>query len=594
MRKYLCPFSISAILLGAPQDPAALDKKAEPVLAPAPQPAAASKVEQAPQAAPVTSAPLVPSVYVLAPTAKEGMALATLDAQGREVRIITHATDKDEEAAKAGLPNAIGAFAPTPDGEAVFFLNYRVLYMPQVGVANVVAASIPGLGVLGAAIAGGIAGGVEASMTDPNARTNAQFTLTDISLWERSTGKVERLWDSKSLDTAKNEWPTLKDRQLMSDQKLSVALGERALATHVFPMKDRNFLVACPNMVFLVDAKNHKVSPFGITVHQEFSKGDLAWQDMEGHLRFVQPDRIICVQPDTSVTYVKRFWMKPVRFLNANDVLSVEGSKIQRFKIQGLEYDQVGGFNLKHDKLIVGKDGQHLFAYSHSSFGQDRLSKVTLDGKVLWTTKLGSCKDGIVLGEAEGKVWAAIPASDVNGAQFRYSLDASTGAILDTKLTIPANTPSAKEVPIVNALHVADSSAVISSRRLVWFPAAKQAESENGSWIAPKELGKPKDETMGMWAWVNPDLSMEVVALRSRASRMVALHGDQPIHFDPTLAMRYATSLEPKVPSGPAAAVPAPSPAASPAVAPPPVAAPTETPKAQPVTPGSGTTSEAR
>lgn len=503
MNRWFCAFHISAFLCGYAQQP------------PSSAPASANQ-SLGPVQTLSAVLPKAQTVYVLNSVPSLGSSLIMMDSEGRETCIDRVPSKYNIDAANAKLPDAFGPFAPAADGESVFFVKCRPRNQKSTSVATAVGTVLGG--ALGGAIAGSIASEGESGIC---------YTF---SIWDRSTGKVELLWDIREIETVEKGWGNQKEYEWMGKKKFYKELLSSPNATYIFPLKDRNFLVSTPSCVIRMDARNHKVTPVWIDALEKPSEGNLVWQSAKGHLRFIQPLRIICVEPDEQIHLVEGLWTHPVAFLGPNEFLTGDGKQIQRFRIQGSEAKLVNAIKMKHTRLIGREGTQHFYSYQYSGSGATRISKVSLEGKVFWTFEMGACKEGIALGEAEGNVWVMLQPSGM-GSSTVYKLDALTGVIQGQDAGAAESTLSVRRrhLDIDVAKYWPE---VLSSRRLDWFSAASEVDQEGGGWAVLDNSSSKLISQHGFWAWVNPDLSVEPVAARPRAEHLAILSAPQPVRFE--------------------------------------------------------------
>jgi len=435
----------------------------------------------------------------------------------------------DQQASPTSQANEFGTFAATPDGKAVLFFSFKT----QVVQAAPTVVMVPGAGILAVALGNAIGNAIAAGITGPP----MQYALLDLSLWDRETGKCEVLWNAQSLKEATAAWNAAPGLKGMGRRDLVSDIQAYGSGVQLFHLKDRVFLLHAGGILAKVDAQARTLTPVWIS-GAPGRPGEQAWRGPEGHLGFVFADAIAMVEPDGGISVASGMGMFPrVVFQNSKTLLATDGKKIHRMELNKDQADWVAHHEIKNDLLLATSDPKFVLTYRHATFGEDTVSKVGIDGKVAWTTKLGKCQLGLVVGESPEKFYLLVQRSSPS-LPYRYVLNAQTGAVLEevywTSL-MHLGPLAATRVPYVASGREAWTATTMGGPRLTWFSAeyVDKAPKEAlawGPWAPDPNSATPRIEpTVGMWSVVYPDLTVQPLMGRPLAQRLVSVgHDPQP------------------------------------------------------------------
>ncbi|MBK8573940.1 MAG: hypothetical protein IT187_02240 [Geothrix sp.] len=490
---------------------------------PAPKPDA--PVVKAPKAEPNLT--LGPAVYSTRQVGKIPGSLVFRQDDGKETVIASG--PGEPQATSTSQANEFGTFAATQDGKAVLFFSFKT----QVVQAAPTVVMVPGAGILAVALGNAIGNAIVAGIAGPP----MQYTLVDLSLWDRDTGKCEVLWNAQSLKEATAAWNTAPGLKGMGRRELVSDIQAAGAGVQLFHLKDRVFLLHAGGILAKVDAQARTLTPVWIS-YVPGRSGERAWRGPEGHLGFVFGDAIAMVEPDGGISVAERNGMSifpRVVFLNSKSLLATDGKKVHRMEINKDQAEWVAHHEIKNDLLLATSDPKFVLIYRHATFGEDTVSKVGIDGKVAWTTKIGKCQMGLIVGESPEKFYLLVQRSSPS-LPFRCVLNAQTGAVLDevywTSL-MHLGPLAATRVPYVAGGREAWNAATMGSPRLAWFSseyvdkAPKEALTWS-PWVPDPNSATPRIEpAVGMWSVVYPDLTVQPLLGRPLAQRLVSL-GNHP------------------------------------------------------------------
>ncbi|MCE1203197.1 MAG: hypothetical protein LWW79_01120 [Holophagaceae bacterium] len=512
MRRLLWMLSFSGTLLVAQTAPDPTPKPDSPSGKPA-------KIEAHPA--------LGSAVFSTRKVEKIPSSLIFREADGKETVIASG--PGDPPVATTSQANEFGTFAATPDGKAVLFFSFKT----QVVQAAPTVVMVPGAGILAVALGNAIGNAIAAGITGPP----MQYTLVDLSLWDRETGKSEVLWNAQSLKEATAAWNTAPGLKGMGRRDLVSDIQAAGAGVQLFHLKDRVFLLHAGGILAKVDAQARTLTPVWISFTPG-RPGERAWRGPEGHLGFVFGDAIAMVEPDGGISVAERNGMSTfprVVFQDSKSLLATDGKKVHRMELNKDQAEWVAHHEIKNDLLLATSDPKFFLTYRHATFGEDTVSKVGIDGRVAWATKIGKCQMGLVVGETPEKFYLLVQRS-APSLPFRYVLNAQTGAVLDevywTSL-LHLGPLAATRVPYVAGGREAWTAKTMGGPRLTWFPAeyVDKAPKESLTWSPwapnPNRADPCIEPTVGMWSVVYPDLTVQPLLGRPLAQRLVPL-GDQP------------------------------------------------------------------
>jgi hypothetical protein len=89
--------------------------------------------------------------------------------------------------------------------------------------------------------------------------------------------------------------------------------------------------------------------------------------------------------------------------------------------------------SLPHDILDFDSVNRTFLAYEHKTVGEDVLTCASLDGKKLWTTKLGDCSPFFFSQRTDAVLWVVVRRTR-DGLGHRLKIEASTGDILEDRI----------------------------------------------------------------------------------------------------------------------------------------------------------------
>lgn len=445
------------------------------------------------------------------------------EADGKETVIASGPGDSPA----ASQANEFGTFAATPDGKAVLFISFKT----QVVQAAPTVVMVPGAGILAVALGNAIGNAIAAGITGPP----MQYTLVDLSLWDRDSAKCEVLWSAKSLKEATAAWNTAPGLKGMGRRDLVSDIQASGAGVQLFHLKDRVFLLHAGGILAKVDAQARTLTPIWIS-YVPGRPGERAWRGPDGHLGFVFGDAIAMVEPSGGISVASGTGMFPrMVFQNSKLLLATDGKKVHLMELNKDQADWVAHHELKNDLLLATSDPKFFLSYRHATFGEDTVSKVGIDGKVAWTTKIGKCQMGLVVGETPEKFYLLVQRSSPS-LPFRCVLNAQTGAVLDevywTSL-MHLGPLAATRVPYVAGGREAWTAKTMGGPRLAWFSseyvdkAPKEALTWS-PWVPDPNSATPRIEpAVGMWSVVYPDLTVQPLLGRPLAQRLVSL-GNPP------------------------------------------------------------------
>lgn len=485
-----------------------------------------------------------PSVYSLRATNKTGGALILLDEKGQETII-----DRDERTAGGGglfstvLYHATfyGAFSATPDLKTVVFTRHG---KPKAPFSFSLGAS-----------SGNTGGGFGYSAAF------GEHDLEGIFLWDRATGKSTRLWDQDSLLAQLKAWVKTPEGAAFANVDLKDEIRAHRPTTMYHMAGGRFIWVTGASAVDLdVTSKTARIlfsdmdkgrvagggpatrtlgagsgtlpgSFSGTAFTVGFSEKPAltaARQNADGSLTLVRPGLVATIPVEGPVRISGTGQGHRILWNGPNSLLLSNGEVIKFLDIHDPAPDVATSIKIDNSLVQPAADGRSIFVYKHYKMKADTVSRVSPEGKVLWTSPLGDCRFGFLLGEDQNQVHVLVRRT-AGEIPFKVVLKADTGAILNQDAWLPGEAFEKAQGGYPAPVELADRAVMMPSRDgfLVWAPSRGEVEgaptggwSMDGSGLTQIGADKALD---GQWCLVTPQLLLKPLARRPLADQVIIL-----------------------------------------------------------------------
>ncbi|HJW32224.1 MAG TPA: hypothetical protein VJ505_02550 [Holophagaceae bacterium] len=460
--------------------------------------------------------PFAPALYSIRATGESGSSLVLLDEGGKELTI----AEDPRSAGGGGLLSSkpfyasfFGAFSTTPGFGEVIYTRYGKPDPPSTNGGFIK------IGNLAADRSW-----VGKAIFQPEF---GEHNLQGIYRWVRATGKTEILWTSNQLESQLEAWLKTPDGAPFKEAHIDDELSANR-STYLFHLEGGRFAWVTGDSIIELDIHSKKARfLFSDTAREKHSLGakmwlgaseksaqSTAWQEADGTICVIRPGIRIRLHPNG--TYDADPLAEGHRIVNlAKGIIATTNGDDLHLSAMGSK--PFSDLHLENNLLQSSADGQALFLYTHYATAEDLLSRVSLDGRVIWKHSLGDCRFGFLLVEQGNQLRVLVRRTQANQV-VRITLNAETGAeeALEPWTQDSAYGPG-KNGEFRAPIELADTSVLISTQSgyLVWTPSQGDVKPlPRTGWSRPgKELtGVGSEENaFGIWSWMDNEMRLRPI-----------------------------------------------------------------------------------
>jgi hypothetical protein len=497
-----------------------------------------------------TRPPFAPALYTLRATGQQGSSLVFLDAEGKETIVATDPRKpKGRGAFGKGDAHAthFGPFNCTPDGSKVIYTLFGKpdKWGSDSGSGNSQMPGFSSMSELQRAFS------YREVLEVSSAGAYAERAFEGVWVWDRATGKSQRLWDLYALEEIGKKWKLTSDtapRPLHEELEMNTPM-------YLFHLKDEKFLWITASWFMVIDLKDRSCRPIDACdkdAYANLTESCMhAWQESDGTVRAFRGSRSYRISPEgrgRRENLDEAHWCnyvlqgdsgfvladgKKLKFLTRNEKgelkekMTVPSSLTELSLLedgQTLLGHSATGFRSKSEFVFFAKKltrKNNLFGtYSHT------FQRLASDGKPAWTLELKDLGSPFfhLLQKGNRALMLVRRNADPKGVH-RISVDLATGKVEQDEAWEGEDRQAFPEMDEMGFCIPAKQG------QLVWLPSSAELDEKvpSAGWLASGTSGQVPDlKTSGIWMWVDSELRSQLLWSRPLADEMVVITQGRP------------------------------------------------------------------